>query len=569
MVKPLGPPPDERENWERMNDGQKRYAMEQYSLAEVRRGKKFNPPGPAQIHSNVQVQPPYSAAHRQAIDDFDLDMFDSDSEGEPDLPNTQENNAADDFINQLSMSKHAPMEGVVSSSSGAKRKATESLGADAGGSHPGTGSNTDGMGSSGGVMPIFSTPGFKRQNYKFHFSKQFKFLSYGVANTILSCGSTSQFWGMTTALANIPWEYAYCYMTPAEFSRVQQFPGARAVKASCTITTFNPRVAFNTGNTDSGLATLNQNKFILKAVGLRTNDCIPLSNDALYTFSATEPMLPASVNLNQEIVENQSMKTNMYGYDNNSPSFDTVSPVFVTGGELSLANYYTPLIPKYAEDPQNYGWPCINDHIHECDAMNYVGKPIIHEEYSFAYAPLTAPYKTFPNDADTVAASVASGDKVNQNRDKTYTPGVGNLITVNEVQNPLVQTTSANAIYASNATNYRYTDSMLEQQGIFAHADSKDTGYKNQPSIHIGVRAVPQLTTADTSNIPQHWLDTQLMYYATFHLEVEASDPFVMTKLQPYERQHNIELTAQNGTNTYVVTKNVSQWGGNYVKQTI
>ena len=110
---------------------------------------------------------------------------------------------------------------------------------------------------------------------------------------------------------------------------------------------------------------------------------------------------------------------------------------------------------------------------------------------------------------------------------------------------------------------------MLEQQGIFAHADSKDTGYKNQPSIHIGVRAVPQLTTADTSNIPQHWLDTQLMYYATFHLEVEASDPFVMTKLQPYERQHNIELTAQNGTNTYVVTKNVSQWGGNYVKQTI
>ena len=56
------PPPYERPNWERMNEGQRRYAMEQYNLALVRRGQYFEPP--------IAARPP-SPAPNNAIQDLD------------------------------------------------------------------------------------------------------------------------------------------------------------------------------------------------------------------------------------------------------------------------------------------------------------------------------------------------------------------------------------------------------------------------------------------------------------------------------------------------------------------
>lgn len=46
MPRALGPPPYERPNWERMNEGQRRYAMEQWQLARVRRGLNIDHPIP-------------------------------------------------------------------------------------------------------------------------------------------------------------------------------------------------------------------------------------------------------------------------------------------------------------------------------------------------------------------------------------------------------------------------------------------------------------------------------------------------------------------------------------------
>ena len=41
-VKPLGPNPQDRPNWNSLNEGQRRYAMEQWKLARVRRGEHFD-----------------------------------------------------------------------------------------------------------------------------------------------------------------------------------------------------------------------------------------------------------------------------------------------------------------------------------------------------------------------------------------------------------------------------------------------------------------------------------------------------------------------------------------------
>ena len=44
--RPLGVHPSERPNWESMNEGQRRYAVEQYQLARLRRGLDIDHPNP-------------------------------------------------------------------------------------------------------------------------------------------------------------------------------------------------------------------------------------------------------------------------------------------------------------------------------------------------------------------------------------------------------------------------------------------------------------------------------------------------------------------------------------------
>lgn len=65
------PPPYERPNWDSMNEGQKRYAMEQYNLALVRRGAYFAPPGSEETSVPAPSSTPTPEAHHNAIDDLD------------------------------------------------------------------------------------------------------------------------------------------------------------------------------------------------------------------------------------------------------------------------------------------------------------------------------------------------------------------------------------------------------------------------------------------------------------------------------------------------------------------
>jgi hypothetical protein len=88
-VRPLGPNPQDRPNWDSMNEGQRRYAMEQWNLARVRRGEYFDPPGDDDL--------PLTQA--DAIDNFDLDLLGSPQEAEQ--PSQQSEDGVDDFLQQV------------------------------------------------------------------------------------------------------------------------------------------------------------------------------------------------------------------------------------------------------------------------------------------------------------------------------------------------------------------------------------------------------------------------------------------------------------------------------------
>ena len=68
-TRPLGPPPDERPNWNSLNEGQKRYAWEQYNLAKVRRGIPIDHPIPGT--SNAEPAQ-LNTQEQDYINEFDL-----------------------------------------------------------------------------------------------------------------------------------------------------------------------------------------------------------------------------------------------------------------------------------------------------------------------------------------------------------------------------------------------------------------------------------------------------------------------------------------------------------------
>lgn len=229
MSLPFKPPPYERANWAGMNEGQRRYAMKQYNLALSRRGSTTPVLRPDQVQNDSEGD---------YIDMFDLNLLGSpsnsqrESEGNADLPSTQENEAADNFLNQLQdrrMSNQVSSSGTsIEAVSGSKRGGDAVTGAPAkktknaqhsGSKLPGTSGNTDGMVGGKGDVPEGSmaiqniSRGLKSLKHTFIFQKRWKFLTFGVADQIISDQSTTGVpwnrWALTTSLANIPWEYAF------------------------------------------------------------------------------------------------------------------------------------------------------------------------------------------------------------------------------------------------------------------------------------------------------------------------------------------------------------------------
>lgn len=66
---------------------------------------------------------------------------------------------------------------------------------------------------------------------------------------------------------NLPVDKPWFYMSPSEFTNI--LPKNSFVKlVRCKVVMRNPRTAFQTNASTSDLATLNQNKFIAKGIGL-------------------------------------------------------------------------------------------------------------------------------------------------------------------------------------------------------------------------------------------------------------------------------------------------------------
>lgn len=532
------PPPYERPNWASMNEGQRRYAMEQYNLALVRRGHTFDNP-------NREDDEHY-------INNFDLDLLGENSQEETQQRSESEEEMAEDTPPQSSDITDTPKRpgGVLQNP--AKRLATSGNS-----SLPGTSGNTDGTGGVGGAgsgsVGINPIPrGINHFRHTFHFKKKWKFLSFGVADQILEdkVGDNTRL-ALTTSLVNLPWEFAFLYISPAEWNTLRTFRGVHAIKANVKVSQFNPRVAFQTGETTNMTATLNQNKFTRIAIGLRSNANL-CCNDRDYAFSTTETMQPISLADVTNMTSRKTLMTAMYGLPNSSAISDHQKniPAYATGQELCLRQYLTHYISKFNDG----GFPPYDNYCTELNSMECLGKEIINQTYHYKYAPLTARAPTNfdstifdSNLTNPMTTVVSSGTHIETPLLRSYqldasAPPTAALLSGDSnsrfVQGP---SASKNCSKTFDTPDVMYMRFPMEQSGMYKEMNSSNTSYAAQQSIHMGIRAVPKLTTNANTVQTDSWLDTQMYWTVECELICQASDPFPFihggTKTLPTNQQ--------------------------------
>lgn len=543
-----------------MNEGQRRYAVEQWMLARVRRGERFDAPG-----DDDQVDNNDNNDDQDYIDNFDLDLLGSpeaqpEPEPEPEVPNEEEEAAADDFLNQIrdrqeagpsnmASNSETPMEtqSASVSSTPTKRKGTGGGGksakvAKSGTSLPGTGGNLDGMvrgggGGEGGPVAIFRPIGLTHHNMTRTYHKKWRFLTSANANVILAeaastTNKTPARFAMTTGMASIPWEYLFFYMSPAEYNRMQvAYPGSFAKHASISVKTWNTRVAFQTGDTQTANATLNQNKFLQVAKGFRSIAHIPSSNRQ-YTFSDTEPMMPTALAAKTSAKYRLELHRAMYGVPSNDKTFKNYPPADATGSEIYLQDYLTIYAPDLTAEttapPINPGFPPYKNYIEEFDAGQCVNAVVLDMDYDFKYAPLWPNHDAVNNNLTTTtdAAYLTTGTHWEILGQKKVDSSHATLPTQEFLNSGKVYLQQPSADKAYFLEDHQYFQFPMEQGAVFEELHAQSFSDAQQPSCNVGIRAVPKLTTSDNVTQANSWLDAQGYFEVECTLIVESADTF-------------------------------------------
>lgn len=531
-----------------MNEGQRRYAMEQWKLARIRRGEKFDAPTI------------FDANEQEYIDNFDLDFLGSPSTttGGPEVEENQEDQAIEDFLDQITANQNNRMETPPQTPSSSRSGPPAPKRLRMGTNLPGTGGNLDGMASGQpadqSLTNIQRPIGLKVDKMTKTYTKKWRFLTSANANVILDDPANPATnrpgrWALTTALANIPWEYLFLYMTPAEYNRVKAYPGTFAKHCSITVKAWNTRVAFQTGDTQSSNATLNQNKFIQVAKGIRSIPFIASSNRR-YIFLPTDPMEPSGFENQTSAVYRENLKIAMYGYDNNSTNFKNAPPAEATGGEMYLQDYltiYTNKAPPLLDNTLQ-GFPPLKNFIEEFDASQCIDRNIAHMEYNFKYAPIVPHFDSVNNSKITrTATSLVTPGTINETSSVKSQDASQSLYphqTFNVGRRYITGPGKDQTYFTEELNYFKYP---LEQDGVFEEIHTQTFGDSQQPSFHIGVRAVPKLTTIDSTVQPNSFLDAQGYFEVECKLITESVDPYTYIKQGCFSSNNKTQLQHFDG----------------------
>ncbi|CAL8130897.1 unnamed protein product [Orchesella dallaii] len=345
--------------------------------------------------------------------------------------------------------------------------------------------------------------------------KQHKFLTYGYSpfykNNWNSSAKEIQH-SLTTSLCQVPVHDLALYMDYSEIGQLK--PGEYAKRCQVTVIQRNVRVAFETNSTTSALATLNQNKNGVFAIGLLNQ---PWGCNVQYTSSATKPMEPTAIK--RPIKHNDWMKL-FYGHND----WKTISPSMYypphhIGIPVQPPNYYcmcmtdvisaaisaTPCKPRV-------GWPQLTSFLNQFEASDAVGLPICNYSYEFDKAPLQS-----SNAYIETTRFVGTGPSITDGPHMYIGNNSCDTVKLEVNQNTsdwkygkvtLKKTAHYNKTPFTSSSKTNIEDMPIEKSQFVTKGLTGTVGCRVQPSLHIGVMPVPSLTTNIAANVTK-WTDVQ------------------------------------------------------------
>lgn len=535
--------PQDKPNWDTLNESRRRYAVEQYNLARVRRGLPVDHPVPG--------EPEYN--HRGEQPEDPLDKLDEPIEGEEelrdqlakDLGEAEHQGNTEDGTERPSDQHHSPVHSesrqrdmsmeVSSSQQGGNKRTIDQTGdaamdggnkRRAGGTKlPGTakGQGNNAQGEGGPRDFELPSPYNGIKSYIRHFRKVHRFLSWGFAyNTV----EFTQYYYCTSPLLNIPWDWLYMYVNPAEYSTLGRSAGIDHCKVS--VIQRNVRIAFPTNSTATNLATLNQNKNIVYAKGL--NMLGWGQNGAYTTFQTNQPMIPTDFSTNS-YATHTGIAQEMY-FNPTNAQFGTETPRHQFGIPQVLPMYYIAqlarAVPATAQGELD-GWQCYQNHIHEVDADSTAGNCIAEMHYEPKVGLCTLPQPVVDRTVCiTPAAPRVYNGSGNLRRHRTTITRTAESGDANNIRPSTYDSIVAQhgLIVGGQANQYNLTNnvqliekSLMYHKGVFRTFDPQI-----QPSLHVGVQPTPALTSsAITGASNSSFTDTQAYFEVICEIQINEN----------------------------------------------
>ena len=171
--------------------------------------------------------------------------------------------------------------------------------------------------------------GHKISTYK----KVHRFMTFAIAPSWIVVDRTTptenQRW-LTTSLASIPWDLPILYLNPSEFRLIPN--GSYVKEVRIKVVHRGNRIAFETGEIATRLATLNQVQNIVVGFGLNKTGWGV--NTTYQGITSSNPMVPTEIGL----PINGTYENNFYGTNNDTPDFTAFIPTHQVGIPFALPN---------------------------------------------------------------------------------------------------------------------------------------------------------------------------------------------------------------------------------------
>ena len=369
---------------------------------------------------------------------------------------------------------------------------------------------------------------------KVHFSKVHRFLSYGYANAntaltyTLPAITPVQIRAITTSLLEIPVDKLFLYMNYGEFNSLE--PGAHATSVNVSVIQRNPRVAFETNESTTTLATLNQNKFGIRAIGLNTNSDVRMMNCKYSAGTGATSMIPVTSTV-MDTSDYDIIDSAMYGLDQSNVGFNATAniptqPFMIPIHTNSYAVFLNTTGGTVNATPQ--GWYDISKYIDQFDMGATVGTAVANYSYNFKAAPLTdqLPFNEYISGTMggiNMNNIIFNDHRVEKEWDQSTIGSIASITTSAPTEANINITSSKNNYTNKlSAAGFRAGVPLEKVQYLKRIDSNSDTSNYVQPSLHVGISPVPRLTpgATDTALRPTSWTDVQAYFEVTAHMEV-------------------------------------------------